>query len=236
MHKSKKDEAIACPLCGMAGAMPFIEIEGQAYHACEQCEIRFLHPRHHLPPMAEKAHYDQHENDVDDPGYRRFLARLLDPLLAYLDQNPAGQSLAERPLQALDFGCGPGPALAMMIKEAGHHCALYDPFFHPDQAAIDPGEKAGAYDIICCTEVAEHLYRPAQVFDQLVKLLAPQGVLAIMTCFQTDDARFAQWHYRRDPTHVIFYRLRSFHVLADRFGLCCHSPAKDVVFLKKAGQ
>ena len=29
-------------------------------------------------------------------------------------------------------GCGPGPALAEMLREAGHTVATYDPLFAPD--------------------------------------------------------------------------------------------------------
>ena len=39
-----------------------------------------------------------------------------------------------------------------------------------------------------------------------------------MTCFQNADDRFATWHYRRDPTHVVFYREETFAWLAAHFG------------------
>ena len=130
--------------------------------------------------------------------------------------------------RGLDFGCGPGPALARMLTEAGFDMALYDPFFHPDPAALD-----GRYDFITCTEVVEHLHRPAEIFHQLDGLLKAGGWLGIMTCFQTDDDRFANWHYRRDPTHVVFYRERTFAWLAERFGWHMEVPRKDVVLFRK---
>jgi hypothetical protein len=54
-----------------------------------------------------------------------------------------------------------------------------------------------------------------------------------MTCVQTDDARFARWWYRRDPTHVVFYRARTLHVVAARLGWRCELPAKDVALMKR---
>jgi hypothetical protein len=54
-----------------------------------------------------------------------------------------------------------------------------------------------------------------------------------MTCFQTDDARFGSWHYRRDPTHVIFYREETMRHLADLFGWTCEIPEKDVALMRK---
>ena len=52
-----------------------------------------------------------------------------------------------------------------------------------------------------------------------------------MTCFQTEDSRFANWHYRKDPTHVVFYRAETFHWIGRKLGLSVHIPAKDVAIL-----
>jgi 2-polyprenyl-3-methyl-5-hydroxy-6-metoxy-1,4-benzoquinol methylase len=188
------------------------------YWRCGRCQATWLDPTHHLSPEAEHAHYLNHENEVDDPGYRGFLSRLAEPLLERL---PPGQS-------GLDYGCGPGPALAAMLCEAGHGMALYDPFFAPDEAPL-----SGIYDFVTCTEVAEHFHAPAQEFERLGALLRPGGWLGVMTCFQTDDARFRDWHYRKDPTHVVFYREATFHKIAADLGWVCACPVKDVVLMQK---
>ncbi|HEX2255546.1 MAG TPA: class I SAM-dependent methyltransferase [Afifellaceae bacterium] len=128
----------------------------------------------------------------------------------------------------LDYGCGPGPALAAMLREAGHRMAVYDPCFRPDRAPLRQ-----TYDFITCTEAAEHFHRPADEFDRLDGLLRPGGWLALMTCFQTDDARFAGWHYRRDPTHVVFYREETLHRIVAERGWTCEIPAKDIALMRK---
>ncbi len=122
----------------------------------------------------------------------------------------------------------PGPALAAMLREAGHMMGLYDPLF-----AAEPAPLSGLYDFIACTETAEHFHKPAEEFDRLGAMLRPGGWLAIMTCFQTDDALFANWHYRKDPTHVVFYRRTTFDVIAKQRGWRCESPVKDVALLQK---
>ena len=177
-----------------------------------------MNPRHWLSRDAELAIYQQHENAVDDPGYRRFLSKLADPLLARLSPGSSG----------LDYGCGPGPALAAMLAEAGHRVALYDPFFAPDPAPLSQ-----SYDFITCTEVAEHFHTPHAEFTRLRALLRPGGWLAVMTCFQTDDARFRDWHYRTDPSHVVFYRAETFQYLARLWGWNCDIPRKDVALLQR---
>lgn len=116
-----------------------------------------------------------------------------------------------------------------MFEAAGHSLALYDPFFFGDRTPLQH-----RYDFITCSEVVEHFHQPASEFDQLRDLLNPGGWLAIMTCFQTEDRAFANWHYRRHPTHVTFYRQYSFEVIAQQWGYHCEIPRRNVVLLRKA--
>jgi len=209
-----------CPVCRAAPVADFGTFDGKRYWRCDACEARGMAPAHYPDAATERAEYDRHENDVDDPGYRRFLSKLAVPLLARLGPNARG----------LDYGCGPGPALAAMLREVGHEVAVYDPFYAPDPAPL-----AETYDFITCTEVAEHFHRPADEFDRLGAMLRPGGWLAVMTCFQTDDARFGGWHYRKDATHVVFYRAATFATIAAQRGWSAHIPCKDVALLQRLG-
>ena len=207
-----------CPVCEHSTVHRFMVCDGRHYLRCDRCQASFVAHKHLPLSEQERELYQLHNNDSDDLAYRCFLSRLSMPLLAAL---PPAQ-------QGLDYGCGPGPVLARMLEEAGHHMTLYDPFFHDDQEVL--GRQ---YDFITCTEAVEHFHQPSQEFRRLDSLLEPGGILAIMTCFQTDDARFANWHYRRDPTHVVFYREETFCFIACRFGWRCEIPCKDVVLLHK---
>lgn len=208
----------ACPLCAGGRTERFLTVGERDYWRCADCALRFVDPVQHPDASTEQHEYALHRNEPDDAGYRRFLERLTQPLLWRLSPSSEG----------LDYGCGPGPVLASMLGEAGHRVALYDPFFHDDASAL-----ARDYDFITCTEVVEHFHQPAHEFARLDALLRPGGWLAVMTCFQTDDARFAGWHYRRDPTHVAFYRAETFAWLARRHHWHCEIPVKDVVLLHK---
>jgi hypothetical protein len=193
-------------------------VEEHDYWRCGACAATFLAATQRPGRQAEREHYQLHENDPADARYRRFLNRLARPLLERL---PPGQ-------HGLDYGCGPGPALAQMLGEAGHQVELYDPFFFPGRSAL-----SRSYDFITCTETAEHFHRPAEEFARLTAMIRPHGWLAIMTCFQADDGRFADWHYRRDPTHVVFYREETFRFVARQYGWRCEIPAKDVVLMRR---
>ncbi|KAA2241177.1 class I SAM-dependent methyltransferase [Salinarimonas soli] len=208
----------ACPVCTAPAARGFLHVAARDYWRCERCLATFLDPAQRPPPGAERDHYLTHRNDPDDEGYRAFLSRLAAPLLERLEPGRDG----------LDYGCGPGPALAAMLSEAGHRMSLFDPFFAPDEAVL-----GRTYDFVTCTEVAEHFHDPAAEFERLARLLHPGGWLAVMTCFQTDDERFARWRYRADPTHVVFYREATLRLVAERFGLTCEVPVKDVALMRK---
>lgn len=209
--------AEGCPVCH-AAAVPLLTADARDYWACPRCGARFLDPRQRPSREQEYAHYLRHENDPDDPRYRRFLSKLVDPLLARLPARSTG----------LDFGCGPGSAVAAMLREAGHEVALYDPFFAPDAVVLEQ-----SYGFVACTETVEHFHRPDEEFARLMGMVRPGGWLAVMTCFQTDDARFAGWHYRKDPTHVVFYREDTFRYLAGRAGWLVEVPAKDVALMRR---
>lgn len=199
--------------------MPWARCGALAYLACPHCSAIHLPAQHWLDSQAEADHYRLHRNRIDDPGYRAFLSTLADPLLARLPPHRAG----------LDFGCGPGPALADMLSLAGHTMAVYDPLFFPDPTVLD-----ARYDFITCSEVVEHLREPAATFAQLFGLLRPGGTFAVMTAFPPAAEAFENWHYRRDPTHIVFYPPDSFGWIARKHGAVCEIPCRNVALLRRS--
>ena len=208
-----------CCLCHADRCRFFITVEDRRYFRCDACLVTFLDPAQLPSAEFERSRYLLHRNDPGDQAYRAFLNRLAGPLLERLPPGSRG----------LDYGCGPGPALAEMLREAGHEVALYDPFFQPHQGVL-----AETYDFVTCTETAEHFHHPDEEFRRIDGLLKPGGLLGLMTIFQTDDGRFEQWHYRRDPTHVVFYRAETFLHLADRYDWDCEFPAENVAIMYKS--
>ncbi|SHJ45339.1 Methyltransferase domain-containing protein [Malonomonas rubra DSM 5091] len=210
-------EHVACPLCFCTDTTPYFENKHRPYLLCSACRLVFVPPRFHLSSSAEKAEYDLHHNDPADSGYRKFLSRLTDPLQERIAAGSSG----------LDFGCGPGPALAEMLTEAGHKVALYDPYYQPDTSVLEQD-----YDFICATEVVEHLRTPADEFRQLFSLLRPGGILAIMTKLVRNQQAFAGWHYIRDLTHICFYSRDSFRWLAQHYAAEVEFIGADVILLR----
>lgn len=215
---SKADQA-SCPLCHSSEVTDFYEDKHRPYLQCGQCDLVFVPPVFYLSSEQEKAEYDLHDNQVDDAGYRKFLSRVWTPLAEKLSANS----------HVLDFGCGPGPALAAMMKEAGMKVSLYDHFYYPDpEVLIEAG-----YHGITATEVIEHLHTPGKVFASWVDMLKPNGWLAVMTKLVKDQSSFANWHYKNDRTHVCFFSRQTFRWLADQHGLTLTFHGNDVMLFNK---
>ncbi|MFE8072443.1 class I SAM-dependent methyltransferase [Marinobacteraceae bacterium S3BR75-40.1] len=207
-----------CIVCHHGSPVHFMEVDRRTYWRCPACLATFLDPTQQPGRKEEYAEYCHHENELDDPGYRRFLSRLAEPLFELLPEEAHG----------LDYGCGPGPALAAMAAERGYEVSLYDPLFRYNQAAL-----MRRFDFVTCTEVWEHFHHPFEQFRVLDRLLRPGGWLGVMTQFQTEDARFANWQYRRDPTHVVFYRRETLERVAAMMGWECRIPEQNVALFHK---
>jgi SAM-dependent methyltransferase len=207
-----------CPLCS-SGDTPFFHRDShREYLRCENCGLVFVPSQYFLSSEAEKACYDLHQNNPADANYRRFLSRLAQPLIKLLRPGARG----------LDFGSGPGPTLSLMLAEAGYPTTIYDPLYEPN-AAVWQDE----YDFITASEVIEHLHRPMSDLQRLWKVLKPGGCLGIMTKRVFDAAAFAAWHYKDDPTHVVFFSEETFAWLARRWSAELQVVGDDVVLIRK---
>ncbi len=173
---------------------------------------------YHLDPAAEKGRYDLHRNDPDDPAYRAFLARLMDPLLARLPPGARG----------LDYGSGPGPTLSRMLEERGHPTAIYDAFYAPDTSVL-----AQRYDFLTCSETVEHFADPGREWRRFLTLVRPGGWIGIMTQFLDAEVDFAHWYYKNDDTHVAFYSRATFRFLAHRDGLAVDFEGASVALFRR---
>lgn len=207
-----------CPLCASRDTRPFHRDARRDYLRCARCALVFVPPRQRLGPLEERAAYDKHRNFPHDPGYRRFLSRLFDPLRERLAPGARG----------LDFGAGPGPTLSVMFEEAGHPMAIYDPFYAPHPAVLEH-----RYDFITASEVAEHLFAPGRELERLAAMLEEGGWLGLMTKRVTSAEAFARWHYILDPTHVCFFSEASLEWLAESLDMSLELPAADVALLRK---
>jgi hypothetical protein len=253
---------VNCPLCLSDTCRVYFEEKShlgyRKFWCCEACGVIFLDPALRMNQAEAKKRYDFHRNSPEDPHYRAFLSRLLDPLQKYLPPGACG----------LDYGCGPGPAIRFIMQARGLEVSNFDPIYFPNEELLD-----AQYDFITCTEVLEHLGNPRAVFQKLhgmlkagksylsprevssrgspqeeadfladdaglplssregreLKTLRPRSYLGIMTDFFQEDCNFEKWHYKEDPTHICFYRPRTFEWVAQWMGWRLDIPRPNVV-------
>lgn len=207
-----------CPLCKNEEVTLFHKDEHGTHFRCRVCKLISSDPADLPSPEEEVARYDEHENNPDDPDYRAFLSQLFDPLEPLLEPNSKG----------LDFGSGPGPTLSVMFEEKGHAVNLYDIFY-----AHNPAVFEEEYDFITSTETFEHLHYPGKEIDRLWNCLKPGGYLGIMTKMAGDRDHFADWHYKKDLTHVTFFSEETFEWMSEHYGASLSIPSERVAILQK---
>jgi SAM-dependent methyltransferase len=202
-----------CSLCNCA-TQEFDFIEDRSYLQCSGCKAILLSPSNYLSPQAEKFRYILHNNDVKDPGYRKFVSPIVK------------QVFKEQPITAggLDFGCGTGPVISAVLEEAGYKMHLYDPYFKPDKKLLNR-----KYDFIVCCEVMEHFQQPLKEFSLLTDLLNDGGKLYCKTELWKKGIDFKSWHYKNDATHVFFYTKDSLSWIKNTFNLKDLRVYKDFI-------
>jgi len=186
---------------------------------CLQCSLIFVPSEYHLSKENERARYDEHNNDPDDKAYQNFLMKMAKPLNERLKPNWKG----------LDYGCGPGPAMNRVIKGEGVSLKNYDPFYFPDNELLND-----QYDFITCSEAIEHFNSPKKEYQKFDKLLRDgSSILAVMTEVWSNQGRFDQWWYQKDPAHVSFYTRDTFQWISDWLGWDFKFVHKNVVLFNK---
>jgi len=156
-----------------------------------------------LPDEAiEIERYTSHNNDVNDPRYRKFVSPITNGILENFNKCQQG----------LDFGSGTGPVITIVLKEKGYSVETYDPYFDNRPEVLNE-----TYDFIACCEVVEHFHDPQLEFEKLRSLLNSNGKLFIMTDLYDEEIIFENWYYKNDPTHVFLYQKTTFEWIKDTF-------------------
>ncbi len=212
-----------CPLCHNTDKiLDYAADKKRCYLQCSVCNLVFVSPEFLPSPTQEKQEYDLHENSIEDEGYVNFLAKVLTPLSQCIASH-------NKPIKTgLDFGCGPAPVLASLLQKKDIEMSTYDLFYDNR-----PDVLSRQYDLITCTEAIEHFHHPHIEWALFNRIILPGGILAIMTKRVIDKARFDNWHYKNDPTHVSFFSESTFRFLATRDGYSVSFPANDVALLIK---
>ena len=203
----------SCPICSFGGFERFCTSpEGWHYRKCPFCGFVQMERESRMSSTEEKKRYLLHDNSIENTGYVNWLERFLS--FALEDLNAAGTAVGTADKgRILDFGSGPEPVMALLLRNRGLPVETEDPYFAP-------GRREGPFSLILSVEVFEHLADPVAVLDDLSRRLAFGGAVCLSTEFlPPDEELFVSWHYRTDPTHISFFSRRSLELLAETAGM-----------------
>ena len=217
---------LSCPLC-LSNKTKFLCSKyitwkfkhEREFFICATCNLIFVPKKFHISEQDQINRYLQHNNSPEDLNYRKFLSKLLTPLVKNITAKSYG----------LDYGSGPGPTLSIMLEEVGFNVAIYDKYFSPNTVVLNK-----QYDFITCTETAEHFSTPKTEFENFQKILKPKGCIGIMTSMIEDPNSFLDWHYNRDPTHISFYSKKTMSWIAKNFNWTIKFFDSNVTLFKKS--
>lgn len=191
---------LTCILCE-SGHLRILETE---YWVCEDCGLIFKNPDSRLSHDEERERYSLHQNTIDNEGYIRFLSGVVEIVKSRVPKGALG----------LDYGCGPGPVLAELLRRERYSMEIFDPFFAPK----DLSAMSHAFDFVTCTEAAEHFYSPGREFEAIFALLKPNGFLVLQTELVPKEISIKDWYYARDPTHVALFTDKTILYLKNQYG------------------
>ncbi len=136
-----------------------------------------------------------------------------------------------------DIGCGNGQLLAELSYCGFLHLDGYDPFvevpFNSKRFSISKKEFFEidkTYDLVMFHHSFEHMPRPAEVFENLVKILNPGGEVLIrvpVTDGQVWKEDKAYWFQLDAPRHLFIPNTKSMQILGERFGLELYNTTFD---------
>lgn len=191
-----------CPVCDQQNLSSLSSHE-RPFHHCRDCDYIFQNPESRLQRPQEEARYLEHNNDLEDPRYLKYLEKTWSQV-----ESPKPGAFV------LDYGCGPARGLEAVLRDSEFRVASYDPIFWPR----DLEQEFGKVDVLFCSEVIEHIYEPAKIFSQWNQLLKPDGVITLRTGFHPGADNMSDWWYASDETHIGFFNETTFEFIAEKWG------------------
>jgi SAM-dependent methyltransferase len=190
---------------------------------CRRCEFQFKDPP--IPAEQLMACYAQSDSAnweaAPDPYSRKF-----DLLRNLIAKHSSGR-------RVLDIGCFNGAMLAYFgdnwqkfgVEPSGHAARVAESrgvhILAPTLEDVD--RNVTPFDAVVAIDVVEHVHDPLAFFRRAGALVAPGGVLVILT----GDTRSLAWRLQRSmywycslPEHISFYNQESLDFIGDKIGLC----------------
>lgn len=204
---------MSCHICNSDKVEFALKVKGFDIYRCGDCLTQFVHP---MPESSVICG----EDNLSNPYYG---------WLTFWRQARIIKSILNEG-KILDFGCGGGHFLSHMgsnwkkygIDRSEEACEVAREKGIRVLPTLDVAYKKDWFDVITMFAVIEHLPNPKEVVGQLVKMLKPNGLFAVMTGDVESPkakAKGNKWHMYCPPLHLYFFSAKAVDLLMSSFGL-----------------
>lgn len=212
-----------CPVCGSGKFSSHLTAQDHHYGIpgnwdlgrCDGCGLVFLQPMPSPDQIASLYPDDYYSFTFDETPRRTLIGRLRRRLMPF----QAGEPEFLQPGSMVDVGCGNGWAL-QRYQETGWTVSGVE-YSAVGAAAgrkrgidvrtgslIDAGFADESFDFVRMNHSFEHMVNPAQILDEVLRILKPGGMgfIAVPDISSPMAAVFKQYWYPLDaPVHVFHY-------------------------------
>lgn len=190
---------IVCNACGADSYDALSLVDGWTIGRCRSCGLVYVNPAPFFEPTDEFSdvsrafEYTEYMHRPITDGILAFERRQLEANLALLSRFRSGGGDSAGTMRFLDIGCGSGAAVRAATDLGWKAMGIdIDPQLIREGreqlkvdlrcvAIVDSDLPAGSFDFVKLRDVIEHLPNPLEVLVKVREMLAPGGVLLLVT-------------------------------------------------------
>lgn len=185
-----------CPLCFKSQNLTVISgPDDRLFRNCSHCKLNFTNTK----LKRSEISVAKQNNKVAKSS--KLMKKLLETV------NFSG----ERGGKAICIGTKVGVDFQNALQKTG-----YD-FDFEETNYISSGSEP-AYDLVMAIGTFEDFFFPAKEVDQITNLLAPEGILIIVTDLWQNLEQFSKWTFAKNPHHVSFFHEDTFNYVCEKYG------------------
>lgn len=220
-----------CALCSRPDGSPMFSVDGSLIVRCERCDL----VREASRPLATSAVYDSdyYATESSKGGYANYVLDAAINELTFAERLGAIESRLGRKGRLLDVGCALGDFVEV-ARDSGWDAEGVEISKYAAAEARSRGLRvytgvledlrlpAGSYDVITLYDVIEHLTDPVRTLREVRRLLAPGGVLHMVTPNVGGiQARLlgSKWYHYKPGEHLFYFSPKTVRETVDRAGL-----------------
>ena len=217
-----------CALCGTPEGTPLFAVDGSLHVRCGRCEL----VREASRPIATSQVYDSdyYSTESAKGGYANYVLDASINQLTIEERLDAIEARLGRKGRLLDVGCALGDFVEVAVARGWDAEGVEISAYAAAEARSkglrvrtgvleDLALPSGSYDVITLYDVVEHLTDPIATLREVYRLLAPGGVLHMVTPNVGGlQARLlgAKWYHYKPGEHIYLFSPKTAREVVER--------------------